>query len=64
MKVAVSRDRCIAAGHCAVRADRVFDQGDDDGIVVLLDENPGAELAQAVRSAAEFCPAQAIQIED
>lgn len=64
MRVAVSRDKCIAAGHCVARADQVFDQSDDDGVVVLLDEHPAAELVPAVRSAAEFCPARAIQIED
>ncbi|MTE16876.1 ferredoxin [Nocardia aurantiaca] len=64
MKVAVSQDKCIAAGQCVLRADRVFDQRDDDGVVVLLDENPAAQQAPAVRLAAEFCPAQAIQIED
>ncbi|GAB2539267.1 ferredoxin [Nocardia heshunensis] len=64
VRVAVSRDKCIASGHCVARADRVFDQGDDDGVVVLLDANPVAGMAHAVRSAAEFCPARAIQIED
>ncbi|MGW4244273.1 ferredoxin [Nocardia sp. NPDC004722] len=64
MRVAVSGERCIASGHCVARAGRVFDQSEDDGVVVLLDANPAAELAHAVRSAAEFCPARAIQIED
>ncbi|WP_433560579.1 ferredoxin [Nocardia sp. CA-151230] len=64
MRVAVSQEKCIAAGHCVLRADQVFDQRDDDGVVVLLDENPAPEQAPAVRTAAEFCPAQAIHIED
>lgn len=63
MKVAVSQDKCIAAGQCVLRADHIFDQSDEDGVVVLLDANPGPEHDDAVREAAEFCPAQAIQIE-
>ncbi|MFC9999492.1 ferredoxin [Nocardia sp. NPDC127526] len=64
MKVAVDQRKCIAAGQCTLRAGQVFDQHDDDGLVVLLDQNPAAELAEAVRLAAEFCPAQAIHIEE
>lgn len=40
------------------------DQRDEDGIVVLLDENPPAELADDVRNAAAVCPALAIRIEE
>ncbi|MBL1079382.1 ferredoxin [Nocardia sp. 2] len=64
MKVAVSQDMCIASGHCTVHAPGVFDQGDDDGLVLLLDASPAAEHSDAVRTAARFCPAQAIQIEE
>jgi ferredoxin len=38
----------------------VFDQGDDDGIVVLLIERPEPELHRAVQEAIRLCPAQAI----
>jgi ferredoxin len=41
----------------------VFDQRDEDGIVVVLNENPPAELADEVRNAAAVCPALAIRIE-
>jgi len=40
----------------------VFDQRDDDGIVILLDENPGEELHATVREAASVCPGGAISI--
>ncbi|MRH86904.1 ferredoxin [Nocardia sp. SYP-A9097] len=64
MKVVVFQGKCIASGNCVMRADQVFDQRDDDGLVTLLDENPAPGQADAVRLAAEFCPAQAIQIEE
>jgi ferredoxin len=45
-------------------AAEVFDQRDEDGIVVLLNPEPPGDLAEDVRRAAEVCPAQAITIED
>ncbi len=64
MKVTVDQVKCIAAGHCAMHAGAVFDQRDEDGIVVLLDENPPEELAEDVRHAAAVCPAMAIHLEE
>ncbi|MEV0907749.1 MULTISPECIES: ferredoxin [Streptomyces] len=64
MKVVVEEDKCVAAGQCVAAAMDVFDQRDEDGIVVLLDENPPAELADDVRNAAAVCPALAIRIEE
>ena len=64
MKVVVDEDKCVAAGQCVAVAMDVFDQRDEDGIVVLLNENPPAELADDVRNAAAVCPALAIRIEE
>jgi ferredoxin len=64
MKVVVDEEKCVAAGNCVAAAMDVFDQRDEDGIVVLLNENPPAELAADVRNAAAICPALAIRIED
>jgi ferredoxin len=54
----------VGAGQCVVTAAAVFDQGEDDGIVVLLTETPGAELRDQVQLAAQLCPAQAIEVLD
>ncbi|WP_030915565.1 ferredoxin [Streptosporangium amethystogenes] len=64
MKVTIDQDRCVASGQCVVAAAEVFDQRDEDGIVVLLNPDPPAEQAADVRHAAVVCPALAIQIED
>ena len=64
MKVVVDEGKCIAAGQCVGAAPEVFDQRDEDGIVVVLDESPPTALAGAVRDAAAMCPALAIRIED
>ncbi|CAJ62651.1 putatite ferredoxin (partial) [Frankia alni ACN14a] len=42
----------------------VFDQRDDDGIVILLDANPPADQHDNVRRAAAVCPAAAIEVLD
>ncbi|MFI9834734.1 ferredoxin [Streptomyces sp. NPDC051913] len=64
MKIVIDEDKCVAAGQCVAAAMDVFDQREDDGIVVLLDPNPPAELADDVRNAAAVCPALAIRIEE
>jgi ferredoxin len=45
-----------------LNASDVFDQRDDDGVVVLLIEHPGPDLAEDTRKAAAECPALAIEI--
>lgn len=42
----------------------VFDQNDDDGVVVLLVPEPGPEHAEATRKAAAACPALAIHLDE
>jgi ferredoxin len=64
MKVVVDEEKCVAAGQCVAAAMDVFDQRDEDGVVVLLTENPPPELADDVRQAAVSCPALAIHVEE
>ena len=63
MRVTVDQDKCVASGQCVLTAADVFDQRDEDGIVVLLDPHPAAERADDVRQAAALCPARAITVE-
>ncbi|GAB2933270.1 ferredoxin [Nonomuraea fastidiosa] len=60
MKVIIDEDKCCGAGQCVLLAPEVFDQREDDGIVILLDETPGAGQHAAVREAAAVCPGAAI----
>ncbi|MCP9273227.1 ferredoxin [Mycolicibacterium arenosum] len=64
MKVTVDQDKCVSSGMCVMNAAEVFDQRDDDGVVVLLVPEPGPEYAAETRKAAAACPALAIQIEE
>jgi ferredoxin len=47
-----------------MNAAELFDQRDDDGVVVLLNPNPATEQAESARRAAAACPALAIHIEE
>ncbi|MDP9842761.1 ferredoxin [Streptosporangium lutulentum] len=64
MRITIDQDKCVASGQCVTAAMDVFDQRDEDGIVVLLTSTPPAELADDVRQAAILCPALAIHIEE
>jgi ferredoxin len=62
MKVEVDDIKCVAAGQCVLLAPEVFDQRDEDGIVVLLDDTPASEQHDVVRESAMVCPAAAIHL--
>ncbi|NUR89340.1 MAG: ferredoxin [Nonomuraea sp.] len=62
MKIVVDQDRCCGAGQCVLIAPEVFDQREDDGVVMLLESEPGEGLHAAVREAAAVCPAGAIRL--
>ncbi|MFI7633420.1 ferredoxin [Nonomuraea sp. NPDC049400] len=64
MKVIVDEDKCCGAGQCVLLAPEVFDQRDDDGIVILLEPEPAADRHAAVREAAAVCPAAAIEVSE
>ena len=64
MKVITDVARCIGAGMCVLTAPEVFDQSEDEGTVVLLDETPPPELHAAVRRARQLCPSGAISVSD
>jgi ferredoxin len=64
VKVIIESDKCVAAGQCVLSAPDVFDQREDDGVVILLAENPAGDLADDVRDAVMLCPARAIRLEE
>jgi ferredoxin len=62
VKVIVDFDSCIASGACVTACPEVFAQ-DEDGIVELLQEEPGSELHGKVNEAIDACPAACISSE-
>ncbi|MEU6325893.1 ferredoxin [Streptomyces sp. NPDC047049] len=63
MRVHIDQEKCCGAGSCVLSAPEVFDQREEDGIVVLLDAEPPAGLHDAVHEAVAICPAAAISVE-
>lgn len=64
VKIIIKQDKCVASGQCVLAADDVFDQRDEDGVVVLLNDDPSPERLADVRQAALVCPALAIAVEE
>jgi ferredoxin len=64
MRVIVDQDKCIGSGQCVLTAPDVFDQRDEDGVVVLLNPSVRDSLAWDVKEAATLCPVLAITVED
>jgi ferredoxin len=64
VRVSVDQDRCVASGQCVLAAADVFDQRDEDGIVVLRTALVDPSRAEDVRRAAGLCPAMAITVDD
>jgi ferredoxin len=62
LRIRVDRDRCIGAGRCVATASDLFDQREDDGLVVLLQEKPAPAQHDKARRAAANCPARVIEI--
>jgi ferredoxin len=63
MKVTIDSELCIASGACVLACPEVFKQ-DDDGLVMLVQDEPGSELRDTVLEAMAACPAAVIQVEE
>ena len=64
MRLTVDQEKCVSSGQCVLNAGEVFDQRHDDGVVILLTENPPPDQGENARKAAAACPAMAIDIAD
>ncbi len=63
-KIHIDQVKCVGAGQCVLASPEVFDQREEDGIVVLLTEDPPDSLIASVKKAARLCPAVAIVVEE
>jgi ferredoxin len=60
VRVTADRAVCIGSGNCVLSAPAVFDQDDDEGLVVLLTATIGPQDLDAVRDAVAHCPSGAL----
>jgi ferredoxin len=63
MWLGIDHERCCGAAQCVLAAPEVFDQG-EDGLVLLLDVRPRAEMWDRVREAVDACPSRTITIHE
>jgi len=63
MKVVVDFDVCEAHDECVVAAPEIFELGDDDEVVTVLQEEPPEDQASQAEEAAKGCPVAAIKVE-
>jgi ferredoxin len=63
MRIVADTTRCVGAGQCVIAAPDVFDQTDDEGLVVVNQPEPADELMEYVVAAVAACPAQALSLE-
>ncbi|WP_203715900.1 ferredoxin [Asanoa siamensis] len=63
MRIRVLRERCVGAGQCVLRAPSLFDQSEDDGMVVVLAQTPSSEDERAAIAALGACPSGTIRLD-
>jgi ferredoxin len=60
MRIEFDEPKCVSAGQCAMVAPELFDQRDDDGVAIVLNDSPAPEQEADAIEAASVCPAAAI----
>lgn len=61
-RIEVDMGLCDAHGDCVVEAPNIFDLGDDDDQVRVLNAQPGDEEWERVERAIRACPVAAIRV--
>ncbi|BBZ26432.1 ferredoxin [Mycolicibacterium madagascariense] len=61
MRLEADREDCIASGNCVMISDALFDQ-DDEGIVVILQEDVPEGEEDRAREAVKICPASVLRL--
>lgn len=64
MHITIDETKCCGAGQCVLAAPEVFDQREDDGVVILLNADPPTDQYGQVREAAAVCPAALIEVHE
>jgi ferredoxin len=64
VKIIADTGKCVGAGQCVLTESALFDQSEDDGTVIVLNETPAGGLVEKAREAAHVCPSQALSLQE
>ena len=64
MHITIDETKCCGAGQCVLAAPDIFDQREDDGVVILLNADPPEDKYGRAREAAAVCPAALIEVHE
>ncbi|EOD69287.1 ferredoxin [Amycolatopsis vancoresmycina] len=64
MKIIADTGKCVGAGQCVLTEPILFDQSEDDGTVIVLDDQPEGDLVEKAREAVHVCPSQALSLQE
>ncbi|MEU2558719.1 ferredoxin [Streptomyces longispororuber] len=62
MDIRVDRELCVGSGNCVANVPQVFDQDDDEGLVLVHTTEVPEHLRASVELAERVCPVGAIQV--
>jgi ferredoxin len=62
MKISIEYDRCEGHGRCVDAAPEIFELDDQEGRVVLLEQEPPEELRGKASAAVDACPVAALHV--
>ncbi|GAB1641381.1 ferredoxin [Krasilnikovia sp. MM14-A1259] len=62
-KIVADLDRCVGSGQCVLTDPDAFDQSDEDGTAVIIQDTPADDEAlKRARIAVEICPSRALSL--
>lgn len=62
-RIVADADRCVGAGQCVLTDPGTFDQSEEDGTVVVLQDTPADDEAlERARVAVAICPSRALSL--
>ncbi|MGW3964013.1 ferredoxin [Amycolatopsis sp. NPDC005003] len=64
MKIIADTGKCVGAGQCVLTEPSLFDQSEEDGTVIVLDDQPEGDLVEKAREAVHVCPSQALSLQE
>jgi ferredoxin len=62
VRILGDRDICVGAGMCALTAPDLFEQDEEDGLVVVRNVHVEGQALELARKALDLCPSGALSL--